>query len=127
MPEMRRVTIRFSASLWSLIEEEAQQEGVSAAQFVRDGTLTRVLWERVRRGVDLDEAVRQAANALREQEETDLRQVELAVEQVLVYAAPELNGILRKLDGVTPERADYIRALYGLQPGSFADERALDG
>lgn len=39
---MRATTVRFSEDLWELLELEAQRDGVSAAQFVRDSTLLRI-------------------------------------------------------------------------------------
>jgi GAF domain-containing protein len=39
---MRATTIRFPDSIWQLLEDEAQQEGVSAAQFIRDATILRI-------------------------------------------------------------------------------------
>ena len=39
---MRATTVRFSEDLWSLLEAEAERQGVSAAQFVRDATIMRI-------------------------------------------------------------------------------------
>lgn len=39
---MRATTIRFSEDLWQLLEREAQRQGVSAAQFLRESALLRL-------------------------------------------------------------------------------------
>jgi GAF domain len=47
---MRATTVRFSEDLWELLELEAERQGVSAAQFVRDATLLRIGMLAGRRG-----------------------------------------------------------------------------
>jgi hypothetical protein len=47
---MRATTVRFSEDLWTLLEEESAQSGVSAAQFVRDATVMRIAYLMGRRG-----------------------------------------------------------------------------
>jgi hypothetical protein len=47
---MRATTVRFSDELWNLLEREAQREGVSAAQFIRDATVLRAAYAMGRRG-----------------------------------------------------------------------------
>lgn len=42
--DMRATTIRFSTELWSILEREARNEGVSVAQYVRDAALFRVAY-----------------------------------------------------------------------------------
>ena len=39
---MRATTVRFSDDLWSMLESEADRQGISAAQFVRDATIMRI-------------------------------------------------------------------------------------
>src|SRR3954447_22423390 len=39
---MRATTVRFSEDLWELLEAEASQQGISAAQFVRDAAMLRL-------------------------------------------------------------------------------------
>lgn len=39
---MKVTTVRFSESLYAAIEEQAQREGVSAAQFIREATILRL-------------------------------------------------------------------------------------
>jgi GAF domain-containing protein len=47
---MRATTIRFPDAIWQLLEGEAQAEGVSAAQFIRDATILRIGAVKARRG-----------------------------------------------------------------------------
>jgi len=47
---MRATTVRFAESLWTLVEREAQREGVSAAQFIRDASVMRAAYAMGRRG-----------------------------------------------------------------------------
>ena len=39
---MRATTVRFGEDLWALLEREAAEQGVSAAQFVRDAAILRL-------------------------------------------------------------------------------------
>jgi hypothetical protein len=47
---MRATTVRFADDLWKLLEAEAAEQGISAAQFVRDATIMRLGVLSVRRG-----------------------------------------------------------------------------
>jgi hypothetical protein len=47
---MRATTVRFGDALWKLLEREADREGVSAAQFIRDATIVRVAYAMGERG-----------------------------------------------------------------------------
>ena len=59
---MRATTVRFSESLWTLLEREADREGVSAAQYVRDATILRTAYSMGRRGdAEFEEAIARAA------------------------------------------------------------------
>ena len=127
VPEMRRVTIRFGHSLWRVVAEEARRDGVSAAQFVRDGALARVMWQRGRRGEPLEQSTAELTRALREEEAAEMSEITLAVQQVLAHAAPELNAVLRALDATAPEQATYVRQLYGVAPRAFAAEDGAPG
>src|ERR1700712_3974752 len=46
---MRATTVRFEEELWTLVEAAAQSQGVSAAQFIRDATVTRTALDAGRR------------------------------------------------------------------------------
>jgi hypothetical protein len=59
---MRATTVRFSGSLWTLIEREASRDGVSAAQYIRDATILRTAYTMGQRGdADFDEAISRAS------------------------------------------------------------------
>ncbi len=59
---MRATTVRFSEALWTLVEREADQEGVSAAQYVRDATILRTAYAMGQRGdADFEAAIARAA------------------------------------------------------------------
>ena len=59
---MRATTVRFSESLWTLVEREADREGVSAAQYVRDSTILRTAYAMGQRGdAEFEEAIARAA------------------------------------------------------------------
>jgi hypothetical protein len=47
---MHQTTVRFTTDLWDQLEREAQRMGVSAAQYVRDATLTRLAYTAGQRG-----------------------------------------------------------------------------
>lgn len=63
MPEMHRLTVRFGVTLWRLLQEEAERDGVSAAQFVREAALVMVATRRVERGDSLHAVVRHTVDA----------------------------------------------------------------
>lgn len=108
MPEMRRQQIRFGESLWALIEDESNRDGVSAAQWIREAALARALWERQRRG---DPNGVDTLTAIREQHRTeDARRIQ-AIADILENARPELDAMLAR---VPPTTAAWIRELYGI-------------
>lgn len=41
---MHQTTVRFGHDLWAVLEQEADRLGVSAAQYIRDATLTRLAY-----------------------------------------------------------------------------------
>lgn len=47
---MRSVKIRFSEPLWALIRAEAEREGISPSQFVRDAAMARGIYLQTQRG-----------------------------------------------------------------------------
>jgi GAF domain-containing protein len=59
---MRTTTVRFSENHWKLLERESAREGVSAAQFIRDATITRAAYAMGQRG---DEGFEQALGRTR--------------------------------------------------------------
>src|SRR4051812_368744 len=59
---MRATTVRFSEDLWRLLEREAEREGVSAAQFIRDASVMRAAYAMGRRGEAAFEGVALAGN-----------------------------------------------------------------
>jgi GAF domain len=55
---MRATTVRFGDALWNLVEREANREGVSAAQYIRDATILRTAYAMGQRGdPDFDHAI----------------------------------------------------------------------
>src|SRR4051812_43481438 len=59
---MRATTVRFSDALWTLVEREANREGVSAAQYVRDATILRTAYAMGQRGdADFEDAIARVA------------------------------------------------------------------
>jgi GAF domain-containing protein len=70
---MRATTVRFDDSLWALLEREARNQGVSAAQFVRDATILRIASVATQRGdedmlMTVADVAAQAAGGAREHE-----------------------------------------------------------
>jgi hypothetical protein len=58
---MHQTTIRFSADSWAVLEHEAAKLGVSAAQYIREAVLARVMYTAGRRGdAEMEGALRQA-------------------------------------------------------------------
>ena len=59
---MRATTVRFGEALWTLVEREAQADGVSAAQYVRDATILRTAYAMGQRGdPGFEDAIARAA------------------------------------------------------------------
>jgi hypothetical protein len=48
--KMHQTTVRFGADLWTQLEHEAASTGVSAAQYVREATLSRLAYSAAQRG-----------------------------------------------------------------------------
>jgi hypothetical protein len=56
--KMHQTTVRFGADLWEALDEECSRLGVSAAQFVREATLARLMYAAGQRGdEDFDHAL----------------------------------------------------------------------
>ena len=61
---MRATTVRFSEALWTLVEQEAVRDGVSAAQYVRDAAVLRTAYAMGRRGdADFEQAISRVSGA----------------------------------------------------------------
>jgi hypothetical protein len=61
---MRATTVRFGDELWRLLEREAEREGVSAAQFIRDASIMRVAYAMGQRGdADFETALGRTSTA----------------------------------------------------------------
>jgi hypothetical protein len=69
---MRATTVRFSEALWAMLEREAEREGVSAAQFIREATILRTAYAMGQRGdPTFDAALDHAAGRERPSETFD--------------------------------------------------------
>jgi hypothetical protein len=56
--QMHQTTMRFGPDLWFALEEECRRQGVSAAQYIREAVLARLIYTAGRRGDDeLEEAL----------------------------------------------------------------------
>jgi hypothetical protein len=52
---MHQTTVRFGSDLWEALERESAEAGISIAQYVREATLTRLVYAAGRRGDDVFE------------------------------------------------------------------------
>src|SRR3954454_3777521 len=96
---MRATTVRFAESLWTLVEREAQREGVSAAQFIRDASVMRAAYAMGRRGDPEMEAALGNAPAVPAQNGDEGRQAALDAVAAAVadrerLAALQATGLL---------------------------------
>lgn len=68
-PMLRKTSLRLTDALYRAIEEEAQREGVSVAQYIRDSALHRVAYAAGQRGDDAEmrRVVRELVEAEREE------------------------------------------------------------
>jgi hypothetical protein len=70
---MRATTVRFSEALWTLVEQEAARDGVSAAQYVRDAAVLRTAYAMGRRGdADFEQAISRVSGARGDEEDKPL-------------------------------------------------------
>jgi hypothetical protein len=97
---MRATTVRFSEDLWRLLEREAEREGVSAAQFIRDATIMRAAYAMGARGDGAFEDGAAAAEAETSRRETDA-EVDAERRSALLAAAAAARD---------PERLAALRA-----------------
>lgn len=91
---MRATTVRFSEDLWELLEREAERDGVSAAQFVRDSTLLRIGMLAGRRGdagaqTSVEELARRAQRRARAAAHDDPRRLEALRATRLLDSPPD--------------------------------------
>jgi GAF domain-containing protein len=95
---MRATTVRFTDALWKLLEREADGEGVSAAQFVRDASIMRIAYVMGQRGdAGFEEAIGRATAGL----STDTELTGAERRQALLDAAAAVND---------PERVEAVAA-----------------
>ena len=95
---MRATTVRFGDELWRLLEREAQRDGVSAAQFIRDATILRVAYAMGQRGdPDFEDALGRTTTPFR----ASPVQTEPERRQALLDAAAAVRD---------PDRLDALRA-----------------
>jgi GAF domain-containing protein len=81
---MRTTTVRFSEDHWKLLERESAREGVSAAQFIRDATITRAAYAMGQRG---DEGFEQALGRTRPRPDAEAPEKGAQRRQALLDAA----------------------------------------
>src|SRR4051812_31110603 len=63
--KMHQTTVRFGADLWAQLEREAASTGVSAAQYVREATLSRLTYSAAQRGEGFGAGAASASAAAR--------------------------------------------------------------
>jgi hypothetical protein len=95
---MRATTVRFGDELWRLLEREAQRDGVSAAQFIRDATILRVAYAMGQRG---DPDFERALARTTAPRGADPAETEVERRQALLDAAAAVQD---------PDRLDALRA-----------------
>src|SRR5690242_5193437 len=97
---MRATTVRFGEALWNLIEREANRDGVSAAQYVRDATILRTAYAMgERRDPSFEAAIDRATR--RDQPPDGATLDDTARRQALLDAADAVDD---------PARVDALRA-----------------
>jgi hypothetical protein len=68
---MRATTVRFNEALWTLVEQEAVRDGVSAAQYIRDAAVLRTAYAMGRRGdADFEQAISRVSGARGDEDDT---------------------------------------------------------
>jgi hypothetical protein len=71
---MHQTTVRFTDDLWEQLEREAARTGVSAAQYVRDATLSRLAYTAGQRGDGMFAEPKGVSRATRAAEDARERQ-----------------------------------------------------
>lgn len=95
--------MRFGERLWTLIEDEANIDNVSAAHWIREAALIRAMLERQERGIPNGPEV---LAAIREMQVVESDTLVRARREVLEYARDELEAAL---DKISPACAAVIR------------------
>jgi aminopeptidase N len=100
---MHQTTIRFSSDNWAGLEREAARLGVSAAQYIREAALMRIMYTAGRRGDrEMDDALKKAAGSEPFLERRD-RAIEHAHEEL------ESSEALWSQGRIARERARILR------------------
>jgi hypothetical protein len=119
---MRRKTLRASLTLDAAIDHEAQLQGISPSQWLREAALLRVAELRLRRGESQELVSELILNEVRERTKEQRETAARAVSAVTLLAPDLLNAMLRRLEGADPAAALGIRHLYGLDAGQYLPE-----
>lgn len=91
---MRATTVRFSEALWTLVEREAQADGVSAAQYVRDATILRTAYAMGQRGdPEFEDAIARAAGRPEPEPEEEPASGRAARRQALLDAVEDRDRL----------------------------------
>lgn len=116
---MRATTVRFGDDLWQLLEREAAEQGVSAAQFVRDATILRLAHVAAERGTsEVPSSVEElAAGTLRRQGPPEGGGVLAAVRDPARLAALEATGATRRPHRPALDRLAHVAARVLNAPG----------
>jgi GAF domain-containing protein len=113
---MHATTVRFGADLWEMLEGEANREGVSAAQFVRDATLLRLgALAGVRGDSPTNDAVSALAELVRRREELPLPLPLRPVEDPARVRAARATGLFdREAEPAFTRLAELARRMVGV-------------
>lgn len=122
MPDHKRYTIRLSPSAQCLVQDEAERDGISVPQFIRESAVFRAVYHRAKRGDDIHLAVREAWKALFTDDVIVASHAELAVDSVKAHAPAVLNDLLRVLEAKDPSGARIVRGLYDLADHEYLPE-----
>lgn len=117
---MKRFPMRVGLALWSHIEREAERDGVSAAQFVREAAIAEIARRRALRGEPLDQAADEIARAVTEDRNDDEQKLQAVIANIRDVALPEVIQIIRRVE---PDTREWIIDAYNLDRGEV--ERAL--
>jgi GAF domain-containing protein len=92
---MRATTIRFGEDLWDILEREATEQGMSAAQLIREAAIIRIAMLAARRGdTELDVSVETLAERARARRQEVSRPFEGELRDPERLAAVQRTGLL---------------------------------